>query len=114
MNTAWRPFVYGSHAALIKGEIPSDPSHTHIWTIYVRGLNGEDQSYFIDKVEFKLHESFKNPKRGILLFTSYFQTTLSSKGNWMGRIWNPNNDTFYRQYFCYRHSYAAVIPQRWK
>jgi YEATS domain-containing protein 4 len=59
-----RPFVYGSHAApLSKTDVPSDPSHTHIWTIFVRGVDGEDLSYFIDRVEIKLHESFKNPRR---------------------------------------------------
>ncbi|KAI9325039.1 yeats family-domain-containing protein [Zopfochytrium polystomum] len=55
-----RPIVYGSYAASItkKDPPPNDPSHTHRWTVYVRGLNGEDLGYFIKKVSFKLHESF--------------------------------------------------------
>jgi YEATS domain-containing protein 4 len=59
-----RPFVYGSHSRLATStDTRSDPSHTHIWSIYVRGLDGEDISYFVDRVEFKLHESFKSPRR---------------------------------------------------
>ncbi|KAJ3090650.1 YEATS domain-containing protein 4 [Quaeritorhiza haematococci] len=59
-----RAVVYGSSAApLKKNDIPADPSHTHRWTVYVRGLHGEDISYYVKKVLFKLHDSFPNPNR---------------------------------------------------
>lgn len=35
------------------------------WTAYVRGLDFEDLSYFIDKVVFHLHHTFENPIRGM-------------------------------------------------
>lgn len=60
------PFVYGSTASLIGPEDkPSDPSHTHKWAVYLRGVDGQDLSVYIAKVEFKLHESFAEPVRAI-------------------------------------------------
>ncbi|KAJ3054934.1 NuA4 histone H4 acetyltransferase complex and the SWR1 complex subunit [Rhizophlyctis rosea] len=59
-----RPFIYGSHSAQVtKRDTPADPSHTHKWTVYVRGLHNEDISYMIKKVQFKLHDSFASPVR---------------------------------------------------
>lgn len=63
-----RPIVFGSVAKPVGGDdVLTDPSHSHIWTVYLRGRDDEDISYFIDKVEFKLHESFAAPVRGIHL-----------------------------------------------
>ena len=31
------------------------------WCCYVRGLNDEDISYFVEKVSFTLHHSFEEP-----------------------------------------------------
>jgi hypothetical protein len=38
-----RPIVYGSTSAQIGPEDtpPNDPTHSHRWTIYLRGLHGE-------------------------------------------------------------------------
>ncbi|TPX65780.1 hypothetical protein SpCBS45565_g04940 [Spizellomyces sp. 'palustris'] len=59
-----RPIIYGSYAALLKtGEKRADPSHTHKWTVYVKGIQNEDLAVFIKKVSFKLHESFESPLR---------------------------------------------------
>ncbi|KAA6411757.1 MAG: histone acetyltransferase subunit (Yaf9) [Lasallia pustulata] len=64
----YRPFVYGSIAK------PLDPlnrppnisaEHTHQWTVYVRGVDGEDISYWLKKVQFKLHETYTNSLRTI-------------------------------------------------
>ncbi|KAJ3219914.1 hypothetical protein HDU67_008443 [Dinochytrium kinnereticum] len=61
-----KPILYGSIATpLGKKDTPSDPSHTHKWTVYVRGVDGEDLNYYIKKVSFKLHESFPNHNRVI-------------------------------------------------
>ena len=60
--------VYGSTAK------PLDPlnrppnisaEHTHQWTVYVRGIDGEDISYWLKKVQFKLHETYTNSLRTI-------------------------------------------------
>jgi YEATS domain-containing protein 4 len=39
--------------------------HTHTWTVFVRGPQGEDISYFIKKVVFKLHDTYNNSTRSI-------------------------------------------------
>lgn len=39
--------------------------HTHQWTVYVRGVDGEDISYWLKKVQFKLHETYSNSLRSI-------------------------------------------------
>lgn len=36
--------------------IPAD--HTHQWRVYVKGVNDEDISYWLKKVQFKLHETY--------------------------------------------------------
>jgi YEATS domain-containing protein 4 len=63
-----RPFLYGTEA------IPFDPAnkpkdapadHTHRWKVFVRGINGEDISYWLRKVQFKLHDTYANSVRMI-------------------------------------------------
>jgi YEATS domain-containing protein 4 len=56
----YRPIVYGNTATLLK---KPEQENTHSWTVYFRGLNNEDISYYVSKVEFILHESFPNPTR---------------------------------------------------
>lgn len=60
------PFLYGNDTIQIATAEPSNTTvHTHRWTIYVRGVNGEDLSYAIRKVAFQLHESFEDPIRTV-------------------------------------------------
>lgn len=56
-----KPFMYGS-AAFWQGR-SAEEKRTHRWTIFVRGLENEDMSYFIKSVTFQLHPSFENPVR---------------------------------------------------
>jgi YEATS domain-containing protein 4 len=68
------PILYGSSARLVLPEDnATDPSHTHQWKVYFRGVDGQgniiiipDLSPYIAKVEFKLHESFAEPIRTIV------------------------------------------------
>ena len=64
------------HHKLVLGYIakPIDPSnpppginaeHTHQWSVYVRGVDGADLSYWLKKVQFKLHETYTNSLRTI-------------------------------------------------
>jgi YEATS domain-containing protein 4 len=76
--TVERPIVVGTVAYWLGKK--SDDQKTHKWTAYIRGPNNEDLTYFIKRVVFKLHESFKNPKRGLY----YIYTTLIE--NLMSRI----------------------------
>ncbi len=59
-KTMARAILYGSIATPIK---KPETEHTHKWTIYVRGFNNEDVSYYVKRVTFKLHESFVEPNR---------------------------------------------------
>jgi YEATS domain-containing protein 4 len=70
-----RPIIYGNSAVLLSDEekerAPKD--HTHRWTVAVRSPapgrdadtvgGGDDLSYFIKKVSFKLHDTYPNPTR---------------------------------------------------
>ncbi|KAL1998699.1 hypothetical protein VTN02DRAFT_5720 [Thermoascus thermophilus] len=66
--SVFRPFVYGSEAQ------PFDPAkrpphapedHTHQWRVYVKGVNDEDISYWLKKVQFKLHETYAQSVRTV-------------------------------------------------
>ncbi|KAL1954964.1 hypothetical protein VTO42DRAFT_422 [Malbranchea cinnamomea] len=66
--SVFRPFVYGSEAQ------PFDPAnrpenapedHTHQWRVFVKGVNDEDISYWLKKVQFKLHETYAQSVRTI-------------------------------------------------
>lgn len=64
----FRPFVYGTTAKLFDPETnpkPADcpPDHTHSWTVFVKGVDDTDITYWLKKVQFKLHESIPNPIR---------------------------------------------------
>ncbi|KAK9451088.1 yeats family-domain-containing protein [Limtongia smithiae] len=62
-----QPFIYGNIAVPLgenRGpDVPID--HTHSWTVFLRGLNGEDLSSFIKRVVFKLHDTYANSTRSI-------------------------------------------------
>lgn len=64
----YRPFVYGTEAIPFDPEHrPKDapPDHTHRWKVFVRGVNNEDISYWLRKVQFKLHDTYANSVRMI-------------------------------------------------
>jgi YEATS domain-containing protein 4 len=63
-----RVIVYGNVAKPLGDEKGTDPLHTHKWSIFVRGVAGEDISYFVKKVVFKLHETYPNPVRSMRPF----------------------------------------------
>ena len=63
-----RPFVYGSTARPFDPEtfpkpdgVPAD--HTHSWEIFIKGLDDTDITYWLRRVQFKLHESIPNHVR---------------------------------------------------
>ncbi|CAM9475285.1 unnamed protein product [Ascophyllum nodosum] len=58
------PIAYGSLAFLLERKKQSEYI-THKWTLFVRGPNGEDISYFVSKVVFTLHPSFAEATREI-------------------------------------------------
>jgi YEATS domain-containing protein 4 len=57
------PLVFGSMAFPLGAA--GDDMKTHKWTLYVRGADGEDISYFVSKVVFTLHPSFTPPTREV-------------------------------------------------
>lgn len=81
-----KPIIYGSMAFWLgKLQFPSfpltnpiifsgkkaDEKASHKWVCYIRGVNNEDLSYFIRKVVFTLHPSFKNPIRSERLLNNF-------------------------------------------
>ncbi|SCU80443.1 LAMI_0B02410g1_1 [Lachancea mirantina] len=62
-----RPIIYGNTAKKMTGVRPPNApvEHTHMWTIYVKGPQGEDLSTFIKRVVFKLHDTYPNPTRSV-------------------------------------------------
>ncbi|KAK2745649.1 NuA4 histone H4 acetyltransferase complex and the SWR1 complex subunit [Onygenales sp. PD_40] len=66
--SVFRPFVFGSEAqpfdpAKRPPDAPED--HTHQWRVFVKGVNDEDISYWLKKVQFKLHETYAQSVRTI-------------------------------------------------
>jgi YEATS domain-containing protein 4 len=61
--TVTKPFVYGT-AAWWQGK-NAEQEHSHRWTVFVRGLENEDLSYYIKKVTFQLHTSFRDSLRTV-------------------------------------------------
>ncbi len=59
-----KPFVYGSSAFWL-GKQAAENQHSHRWSVFLRGLENEDLSYFIKSVTFGLHESFTEANRTI-------------------------------------------------
>ncbi|KAL9248824.1 Transcription initiation factor TFIID subunit 14b-like protein [Drosera capensis] len=55
------PIVYGTVAFWL-GRKASE-SHSHRWTVYVRGATNEDLGVVVKKAVFQLHPSFNNPVR---------------------------------------------------
>jgi YEATS domain-containing protein 4 len=67
----YRPFVYGTIAKPFNDETnpkpPGTPAdHTHSWTVFVKGVDDADITYWCKKVQFKLHESIPNPLRSMI------------------------------------------------
>lgn len=60
--------VFGSEAHPFDPEnkpahVPAD--HTHQWRVFVKGINDEDISYWLKKVQFKLHETYAQNVRTV-------------------------------------------------
>uniref|UniRef100_A0A672LLG1 MLLT1 super elongation complex subunit n=1 Tax=Sinocyclocheilus grahami TaxID=75366 RepID=A0A672LLG1_SINGR len=50
------------HRAQLRKKVTSE-GFTHDWMVFVRGPENSDIQHFVDKVVFRLHESFPKPKR---------------------------------------------------
>ncbi|KAK3375241.1 yeats family-domain-containing protein [Podospora didyma] len=66
----FRPFVYGTTAKpfddVTNPKPPGVPNeHTHLWTVFVKGIDDVDITYWLRRVQFKLHETIPNPIRMI-------------------------------------------------
>lgn len=58
--------MFGSIAKPFEdGNRPPDinEDHTHKWSVFVKGVDGEDISYWLKKVQFKLHETYPDSLR---------------------------------------------------
>ncbi|KAH7162522.1 yeats family-domain-containing protein [Dactylonectria estremocensis] len=65
-----RPFIVGSTARPFNDATNPRPAgvpdnHTHSWEVFVKGLDDTDITYWLRRVQFKLHESIPNYVRMI-------------------------------------------------
>src|ERR1700712_806067 len=79
-----RPIIYGNPAVIMTAEEAGESGHTHRWTVCVRSAaspeptegqragtepadigGGDDLSYFIKRVAFKLHDTYPTPLRSV-------------------------------------------------
>lgn len=65
-----RPFIYGTTARPFDPKTNPKPAgtpedHTHSWTAFVKGVDDTDITYWLRRVQFKLHESIPNHVRMI-------------------------------------------------
>ncbi|KAK0630719.1 yeats family-domain-containing protein [Bombardia bombarda] len=66
----FRPFIYGTTARPFDDKTNPKPAgvpddHTHSWTVFVKGIDDVDITYWLRRVQFKLHESIPNHVRMI-------------------------------------------------
>ncbi|RKF82679.1 Protein AF-9-like protein [Golovinomyces cichoracearum] len=65
----FRPFVYGTTAKPFGTGNPkpagTPDEHTHSWTVFVKGVDDADITYWCKKVQFKLHDSIPNYLRTV-------------------------------------------------
>lgn len=64
----FRPFVYGTTARPFDDKLNPKPpgtpdNHTHSWEVFVKGVDGTDITYWLKRVQFKLHDTIPNPVR---------------------------------------------------
>jgi len=64
----YRPFVYGTTARPFDEKTNPKPAgvpddHTHSWCVFVKGIEDVDITYWLRRVQFKLHESIPNHVR---------------------------------------------------
>ncbi|TPX10871.1 uncharacterized protein E0L32_008260 [Thyridium curvatum] len=64
----FRPFVYGTTARPFDDKTNPKPpgvpdDHTHSWQVFVKGVDDTDITYWLRRVQFKLHESIPNHVR---------------------------------------------------
>lgn len=62
-----RPFIVGTTAVPFSEGNPrpvgAPDNHTHSWSVFVKGLEDTDITYWLRRVQFKLHESIPNHVR---------------------------------------------------
>ncbi|KAJ9151925.1 Histone acetyltransferase subunit [Pleurostoma richardsiae] len=66
----FRPFIYGTTARPFDDKTNPKPAgvpddHTHSWQVFVKGVDDTDITYWLKRVQFKLHESIPNHVRMI-------------------------------------------------
>ncbi|CAF1587563.1 unnamed protein product [Rotaria sp. Silwood1] len=59
-----KPILYGNTAKHFGSKRDSD-GHTHRWILYVRSFNNDDMSNYINRIQFRLHETYPNNIRVI-------------------------------------------------
>lgn len=66
------------HRAQLRKKVTSE-GFTHDWMVFVRGPETGDIQHFVEKVVFRLHDSFPKPKRGENESATFAQKSLIVK-----------------------------------
>lgn len=78
-----RPFIVGSTAKPFSETNPRPAgipdNHTHSWQVFVKGLDDTDITYWLRRVQFKLHESIPNYVRSMRPLSTFAQTDANKK-----------------------------------
>ncbi|KAK6610236.1 histone acetyltransferase subunit [Botrytis cinerea] len=65
----YRPFVYGTTSHKFSPKYPkpegTPEEHTHQWTVFVKGVDDVDITYWCRKVQFKLHDTYPQHLRSV-------------------------------------------------
>ncbi|KAF7901322.1 hypothetical protein EAF00_003543 [Botryotinia globosa] len=65
----YRPFVYGTTSHKFSAKYPkpegTPEEHTHQWTVFVKGVDDVDITYWCRKVQFKLHDTYPQHLRSV-------------------------------------------------
>ncbi|KAM3068135.1 NuA4 histone H4 acetyltransferase complex and the SWR1 complex subunit [Clarireedia jacksonii] len=93
----FRPFIYGTTSHKFSDKYPKPAGvpddHTHSWTVFVRGVDDSDITYWCRKVQFKLHDSYPQPLRSEFLPISFLLfSSLMTMVHFHSR--NPNHQSF--------------------
>lgn len=100
----FRPFVYGTTSHKFSEKYPkpegTPDDHTHQWTVFVKGVDDSDITYWCRKVQFKLHESFPQNSR------SEFLACLQLDRIWIGGAGVPSRARVTLGAFIEKHLFS--------
>ncbi|KAK2935676.1 hypothetical protein FoTM2_003619 [Fusarium oxysporum f. sp. vasinfectum] len=123
-----RPFIVGSTAKPFSDTNPRPAgvpdTHTHSWQVFVKGLDDTDITYWLRRVQFKLHESIPNyvrmvegepGKPFVVEETGWEEKQAMIASNGEIRAWSYEEQLFNEPYeVFYNLLTQGAVPKGWK